>query len=117
MREENDTLYPVVIDFGKCIKKTMAKKYVLSEEEKIEYKNHHRHIAPDLIAGKSVPSFASDIFSFGRIIRDVVKCTGKSYPARLSNLYKRCMHELDVNRPAIDAIADMLSDVIQLYAL
>ena len=108
IREENDRLSPVIVDFGKCIHEAEARKYCLTENERLDYKRNHPHIAPDLVSGESLPSPCSEIYSFGRIIRDVVKYSSKVFPACMISLYKKCMMDRARDRPEIEVVLDIL---------
>ena len=67
----SDFLQPV-IDFGKCVYACSAKKLMLSEAKKVEYRQSHKHIAPDLVDGLVKPSPASDVYSYGRFFKNVI---------------------------------------------
>lgn len=60
---------PVIIDFGKArfaLDPKPAMSLAASEQE--EYRKRYPHIASELVCGTSRQSFASDIFSLGRIV-------------------------------------------------
>ena len=52
---------PVIIDFGKCIRKLDEKKNRKEEQE--AYKQKFKHIAPEVVAGTHLPSYACYIYS------------------------------------------------------
>ena len=68
----SNLLRPVIIDFGKSVYARSATKFVLSDAKKAEYRQNHKHIAPDLIDGIATPSPASDVYSFGRLCKNVI---------------------------------------------
>lgn len=61
----------VLIDFNKACLSSDARKYTLSDQDKQYYAKHHPHIAPEVRNGYTVQSFASDVYSMGRIIRKI----------------------------------------------
>lgn len=65
------SLGAVIIDFGKACETSKGRSYSLSKDQVDYYKLYHPHIAPDLRDGKCKQSFASDIYSFGRIMKIV----------------------------------------------
>ena len=54
---------PVIIDFGKCIRKQEASRNVLSKQEQETYKQKYTHVAPEVVAGTHPPSHASDVYA------------------------------------------------------
>ncbi|CAB3978778.1 probable serine threonine- kinase gdt4 [Paramuricea clavata] len=81
---------PVIIDFGKMKKAENAKIYKLNTKERDHYLKCYKHIAPEIVWGKSAASPASDIYSFGQVISLVVyytKLTG------LQKIAKACKME------------------------
>ena len=62
----SNTLQPVIIDFGKSEYTCSSKEFVLTDAKEAEYRQNHKHIAPDLVDGLARPSPASDVYSFGR---------------------------------------------------
>ena len=76
-------LKPVIIDFGKSVQVHKAMRYKLSEDEKQQYRQIHKHIAPDLIDGMCIPSPSSDMYSFGRIFKNIV-CYSQTKSGKLS---------------------------------
>ena len=65
----SNLLRSVIIDFGKSVYARSATKFVLSDAK---HRLNHKHIAPDLIDGRSTPSPASDIYSYGRLCKNVI---------------------------------------------
>ena len=105
---QNNDLKPVIIDFGKSVQAHKAMRYKLTESEKQQYLLIHKHIAPDLIDGVCVPSPASDMYSYGRIFKNIV-CYSQTKSGTLSvpvrTLIKNCLKYHSTDRPtAADAI-------------
>lgn len=94
----------VLIDLGKACDVSVAKKYKLSNEDKQNCAKNHPQIAPDLRDGHCSQSFASDMYSFGRILKEVDSlvlklpvlcpfsklCTSYLYSDR--PVLQKCMH-------------------------
>ena len=79
---KNTKFVLVIIDFGKCIRKQKACIKVLSKEQQVEYRQKYKHIAPELLAGTHLPSYASDILTFGFLLTQVAYKIGcKSLPS------------------------------------
>ena len=75
--EQDVELMPVILDFGKdFFKNTHNYKYNLTKDEKKKYRIHHKHIAPDLVDGLTNPTSASNMYSYGQII----KTTASNFP-------------------------------------
>ena len=72
LTEVNNMYHPMLIDFGKAIRLSDApsKQKSMTAQEQEEYRKRHRHIAPELVVGQP-PSFASDMFSLGLVMKDV----------------------------------------------
>ena len=110
---KREDLKPFIIYFGKSVQVHKAMRYKLSEEEKQQYRQIHKHIAPDLIDGICIPSPSSDMYSYGRVFKNIVcysqtKSTTLSVPVR--TLIKNCLKYHATDRPtAADAI-DVLSE-------
>ena len=68
----SDFLQPVIIDFGKSVYACSAKKFVLTKAKKAEYRQNHKHITSDLVDGLVKPSPASDLYSYGRLFKNVI---------------------------------------------
>ena len=59
---------PVIIDFGKMKKPKNVRIYKLNSKEQDRYLRFYKHIAPEIIWGRSSPSPASNIYSFVQVI-------------------------------------------------
>ena len=102
---------PIIIDFGKMKKITEAKKYNLTQKEQGKYSKFHKHIAPEIVSGKSPPSAASDIFSLGRIISLVVHYNPSP---ELQNIAKACKHGTPEERPKLGDIIFQIDQISQI---
>ena len=106
MHDKTGVHEPVIIDFGKMKNKENAKVYKLNSKERDRYLKLHKHIAPEIIWGRSAPSPASDIYSFGQIISLIVyytKSTG------LQKMAKKCINGTPAKRPNATSVAFQLS--------
>lgn len=107
------TIDGVLVDFGKSDSSKRGKRYHLSPVEQEEYQKH-KHIAPDLVDGTSVTSTASDIYSYGRLLKDILKyfplCTD-FFQSDFQRVIVQCMHKKDVNRPSIESVIDILTNI------
>ena len=101
--QSTSTLKPVLIDFGKALRTPTIMKYKLMEKEKQEYREQHKHIAPDLIDGISSPSSSSDMYSFGRIFKSTIchlKLDPDSFQGCTLTMIKRCLKYNEIERPS-----------------
>lgn len=103
----NNTVKPVIIDFGKACEIFKGRSYRLTFEERKQYKINHPQIAPDLRDGLCKQSEASDIYSFGRIAGLM---TRKIDDKQVSELSKKCTMYNSVDRPHISSIRAILAD-------
>ena len=72
LNKHDSMIHCVLVDFGKSNHVRHVKRYVLSQQEKEQYRINHKHIAPDLVDGMSDVSTASDIYSYGRLFKNIV---------------------------------------------
>lgn len=99
----------VLIDFNKACLSCDARQYNLSKQEK-SYAKHHPHIAPEVRNGIKVQSFASDIFSIGRIIDKInVQAIGK-VPC-ISSMVELCTSLHPVKRPTAEELRQTFSSL------
>ena len=63
----------VVIDFGKSVLITKAQLIKMSLSEQQDYRQKFPWVAPEVVAGKHIPSHASDIYSLGYLMSRVRK--------------------------------------------
>ena len=65
--QENRSVNPVVIDFGKARCALDARPAVaVTISKRKEYQKCYLHIVPEIVCGTGMQSFKSGIFSFGR---------------------------------------------------
>lgn len=69
----------------------------MTKEEKKEYSVNHPQIAPDLRDGHCFQSFASDVYSVGRVLSELNQLV-LNIPA-LSSLSSKCKEYLSSSRP------------------
>ena len=99
----------ILIDFNKACLSCDAKVYKLSSEEKRRYSKYHPQIAPEVRNGSQRQSFASDIYSFGRILYKVndialvVPC--------VNSLSLLCLSPVAVKRPSASELEKSLSNL------
>ena len=101
------SLGAVIVDFGKACETSRGRGYKLSSSQKIYYKLHHPHIAPDLRDGASIQSPSSDIYSLGRIIEAVNKSTSLNSDI-VTKLAKDCMQYDGHLRPDAKSLIESL---------
>ncbi|XP_058940191.2 cyclin-dependent kinase 1-A-like [Pocillopora verrucosa] len=73
---KNTLFVPVIIDFGKCIRKQEASRKVLSKQEQETYKQKYTHVTPEVVAGTHPPSHASDVYALGQLLRQIATKIG-----------------------------------------
>ena len=102
--------HPVLIDFGKCRKLCNAKWYKLNDKEKERYFKEHCHLAPELINGTHCQTLASDVYSYGYLLRQCCKVSvatlGVDNPLKLMS--KKCLHKNPIDRPTLHNILNQL---------
>ena len=94
MYEQNEKIFPVIVDFGKSEFLSNTKKYSLTEEAKKEYRVFHKHIAPDVVDGIAKPSTLSDMYSYGRVFKSIVRyfhITRESIPPSIVDMVNKCL--------------------------
>ena len=100
----------VIIDFGKACCVSEAKLYHLSPEEKEKYKVVHPQIAPEVRNGIHKQSFASDIYSFGRIMQRV---NHKLEIPVLNSLADHCLGASYDKRPSAEQLLTFLTNLFE----
>lgn len=100
----------VLVDLGKACYLCDGKRYDLSKEEKEKYSQRHPQIAPDLRDGHCSQSFASDIYSIGRVLNEVNQ---KILELPVVNSYSNmCREYLCSNRPSTNDLYKSLHFVL-----
>ena len=101
--KENEAIYPVIIDFGKCRPLTNPKRYYLMDKERRKYKKPHRHIAPELVEGTHSQSCESNIYSYGYLLRQITRSL-KTKITVLEDILIACMRKNPLERPTLPEI-------------
>ena len=78
----------ILVDFGKASYASEVKLYHLSIQQKEKHKVSHPQVAPEVRDGICKQSFASDVYSFGRIMQHI---NGKLEIPVLNNLADQCV--------------------------
>ena len=102
----------VLVDFGKACFKEAGRKYHLSPSLQQEYLKNHPQVPPDVVAGESVQSHASDIYSFGRVLMAIN--TKKLDISMLQSLGSFCMDRDPLKRPSIQDIYTSFHNLFDL---
>ena len=98
-----------IVDFGKARYASEAKLYHLSQDQKEKYKLCHPQVAPEVRDGICKQSFASDIYSFGRIMQHI---NGKLQIPVLKNLADQCVG-MYKERPSAEQLLTFLSNLFE----
>ena len=78
----NNSLHPVIIDFGKSTTLAKGKLYKLSLRDQEKYRKYHKHIAPEVVRGTHPQSPASDVYGFGLLLSLLCKYNKTYEPLR-----------------------------------
>ena len=109
--EDSGIFFPVIIDFGKSRLCSETQKYTLTKTQQAYYRTNHRHIAPDLVDGVNSPSPASDVYSYGRMMRAVIvnfPISAKRIPSAVIDFIKSCIRYESSKRPTLQLIISTL---------
>ena len=101
----------ILIDFGKACLVSDAKRYDLSNEDKLKYAKQHPQLAPDLRDGRCKQSVYSDMYSFGRILR-IINETSLHLPV-LTNFSDVCT-ATGTSRPTAEEVLVFLSNLFTI---
>ena len=94
--DANNSLHPVIIDFGKSTTLAKGKVYQLSLRDQEKYRKHHKHIAPEVVRGTHPQSPASDVYGFGLLLS--LLCKYKPYEP-LRKMAFSCINGTPEKRP------------------
>lgn len=108
--EQHSDVRCVLIDFGKGCFVAHGKNYKLSNSSKHYYKQYHPQVAPDLIDGHCKQSTHSDIYSVGRVIKQV-NDKFLNIPALVS-YGSLCTEYLCTNRPSTHDLHTFLHNLL-----
>ena len=103
--DNNNTLHPVIIDFGKSTTLPIGKLYKLSLRHQDKYRKYHKHKAIEVIRGTHPQSQASDIYAFGLLLS--LLCKHKPNEA-LRKLAVCCIKGNPEKRPPTQQLATEL---------
>ena len=103
----------VLIDFNKACLSCDARRYNLSKQEKIYYAEHHPHIAPEVHSGDQVQSFASDVYSMGRIISKVNVIAMGEVPC-ICSMAELCKSLRSSKRPTAEELRQTFSSFLAM---
>ena len=113
--EQNNILMPVIIDFGKSDYTKNTRLYSLTEEQRKEYRINHKHIAPDLVDGIARPTPSSDIYSYGRVFKSIVRnfpISPKNIPPDVVSMVNNCLSYNSLQRPNAKSIISTLKATV-----
>lgn len=110
-RSRKHELKAWIIDFGKARPIHLGKTYSLSEAEQDRFKVEHTHIAPDLRDGLVLQSTATDVYSFGKILKrcnlTVIQST------KLPEIIRKVLSYHSKDRPCLQSILSVLTQNIE----
>ena len=96
----------VLIDFNKACHSDEGQVYKLSHKEKDKYAKHHPQVAPEVRCGIEKQSFASDMYSFGRVLHKInskvlqIPCLG--------SMSAMCLSVKSSERPSANELSTFL---------
>jgi hypothetical protein len=100
----------VIIDLGKSCLVNNGKNYKLSNDMKLQYKQKHPQIAPDLRDGICIQSKKSDVFSFGRILKIINE--EKLHIPVLTSMSELCLKYSGCDRPLTSDLHTFLTNLL-----
>lgn len=112
LHKEGDTIRCILVDFGKSNYANKLSRYQLTEQEKQQYRRDHKHIAPDLVDGISDITTASDIYSYGRLLRNIIlyfPLPIADISSSLQKNVKRCLKYEYSERPSAKQMTEILN--------
>lgn len=96
----------ILIDFNKACYAEEVRFYKLSSQEITKYAKNHPQVAPEVRRGIQKQSFASDVYSFGRVFNsNVLKVTC------LHDLSMLCLSEIIQKRPTADELSTFVTNL------
>lgn len=113
--EQENSFMPVIVDFGKSEFSSNTIKYNLTEEAKKEYRVFHKHIAPDVVDGIVRPSTSSDMYSYGRVFKSIVRyfpIHRESIPSSIVDMVNKCLLYQSSHRPSASSVISTMQEVI-----
>ena len=108
----------LLIDYGKATEKSLGKLYKLSDTEKLLYRTHHLHLAPEIIDGVVKQSTTSDVYSVGKVFQFIcdkhedVSEEEKHFICKLKSLAEQCTSHKNFSRPPAFLLLETLKDLM-----
>ena len=107
--KKSQSLWPIVIDFGKARPIKDPKTYRLNEKDKDYYLRTYTHLAPELINGVCPQSALTDVYSLCRIIGKAAIVTRYK---QLNAIAKLCTKKSSIaTRPSLLLVHDSIADL------
>lgn len=110
LNKRGETIECVLVDFGKSNYLSKVSRYKLTEKEKEQYRQDHKHIAPDLVDGISDITTASDMYSYGRLLKNIIHYFPLSLDLISTSLQKnikKCLKYNYSERPSAKEMAEL----------
>lgn len=105
-----NTARSVLIDFNKACFKEDGVTYKLTSEERKKYTKYYPQVAPEICRGTGKQSFASDIYSAGRVLQ---KVNMELKISALTNLSSLCLSLNADERPTASELNTFLSNLFE----
>jgi len=111
----------VLIDYNKATERSLGKLYKLTDNEKILYRMHYPHLAPEVIDGVMKQTTASDIFAVSKVFSFICdKLEGSTEEetqlfSKLHSLAVQCSSDKSVLRPPAFLLIDNLNDLLSKF--
>ena len=107
-KQENGSVNPVIIDFGKaCFFSDAKPPMSMTISKREEYRKRYPHIVPEIVCGSGRQSFRSDIFSVGKITLSVLDLLPTA-TARSIKMAKSALNDDPEQRPSLKALLSVL---------
>lgn len=110
LNKMGETIQCVLVDFGKSNYVNKISRYQLTEKEKDTYRQDHKHIAPDLVDGISDVTTASDMYSYGRLLKNIIQYFPLSIgliSTLIQKAIKKCMKYNYPERPTANQMTEL----------
>lgn len=104
------TARSVLIDFNKACFEEDGVMYKLSSEERKKYAKHYPQVAPEIRCGTGKQTFASDIYSFGRVLQ---KISMELQICALTKLSSLCRNLNADKRPTASELNTFLANLFE----
>lgn len=110
LNKQGDSVQCILIDFGKSSHIGKVQRYHLSDKEKEEYCCYHKQVAPDLVDGITNVSTASDMYSYGRLLKNIIQYFPLNVDligTSLKKAIKQCIKYNDFDRPSAMSLCEI----------